>query len=177
MRLSRLPLQPNSSVRFFVYFLGLLVLGSLFACGEDGEVDCTISPGDDFYMSYKANSEEYMLTDWAWFILTGDTSNPTQLMTATGADLVSNNNSGWLLLYSGPGTYIIGTDDDDGTATFNFGTSGSFNSDYEDGNQGSVVVSAECNNAIEGTFSFTLKKSDSDSLLSITDGEFRLELN
>lgn len=102
--------------------------------------------------------------------------------TATTLNIQGTDNSGKGFLlrissYDGPGTYELGVAALENLAIWiNGPTAGDQYSTAYSGTSGSIVVSADAEEVVEGTFGFTGKLSDTSAAKTITNGKFKVNL-
>ena len=102
--------------------------------------------------------------------------------TATALNIQGTDNSGkgFLLrisLYEGPGTYELGVDNAENLALWiNGPIAGDKYSTAFKGTSGSIVISRDAEEVVEGTFVFTGKLSDTSASKNITNGKFKVNL-
>lgn len=113
-----------------------------------------------------------------------DTVFGTKVVTGTATTLniqgTDNSGKGFLLRissYEGPGTYELGIDKLENLAIWiNGPTAGDQYSTAFQGTSGSIVVSADEEGVVEGTFGFTGKLSDTSASKTVTNGKFKVNL-
>lgn len=112
-----------------------------------------------------------------------DTVFGTKILTGTATTLniqgTDNTGKGFLLrisVYSGPGTYELGFNKVDLASWINGPTAGNQYSTAYQGSSGSIVVSADLDGHVEGTFEFVGKLSDTSSTKKVTNGKFKVNL-
>jgi Family of unknown function (DUF6252) len=102
----------------------------------------------------------------------------TEIATSLNIQGTDNSGKGFLLRispYDGPGTYELGVADNENLAIWiNGPTPGDQYSTAFQGSSGSIVVSADAEGIVEGTFGFTGKLNDTSAAKTITNGKFKV---
>ena len=173
-------------LKFNLLFLSVFLL--LNSCGTNSDVDDLLGDNTNFYLTAKVGGNNFSadLSDPATW---GAFKYHTGTLTISVPEDTSNVGNGSIMIniltgYSGAGTYTVGFGASGNnyarymTGSMATGNMNSWNAEtsHNSTGTGTVTVTSDANNIVEGTFSFTGVSSDTSSK-QISEGKFRLKIS